>query len=83
MRSEISGGELEYGSCHQQQLQGVVAGRQGNLCLRLPPAEMQMIEVVWNRLVQGRQLGIDQEMVVTGVFPVGAGGGYSIPFRPK
>ena len=48
----------------QQQLQFMRTGRQRDLGLGLTGAEMQMIEVVRDRLVEGRQIAVDQEMVV-------------------
>ena len=51
----------------QQQLQGVFAGRQRHLGLGLAGAEMQMVEVVRNGLIQRGQVGVDQKMVVPGV----------------
>ena len=40
-----------------------------NRCFCLSRSEMQMIEVVRDRLVQRRQLGVDQEVMVAGVRP--------------
>ena len=42
------------------QLQRVLARLERNLRFGLAGAEMQMIEVVGNRLVERRQLGVDQ-----------------------
>ena len=58
----------------QQQLQRVLAGRERDLRLGLAGAVMQMIEVVRNRLVERRQVGVDQQMVVTGMLAIQAGG---------
>src|SRR5208282_3116006 len=48
----------------QQKLEGVATCREGQGGLRLAPAEMQMVFVVRDRLVQGRKRRVDQEMVV-------------------
>ena len=45
----------------KQEAQLVRAERQRNLRLGLPGAEMQVIEIVRDRLVERRQLEIDQE----------------------
>src|SRR5271166_1790024 len=37
-------------------------------------AEVQMIEVTGDGLIERRQLGIDQEVVMAGIFSIGAGG---------
>ena len=55
----------------QQKLQGVLSGRQAHLGLGLACTEVQVIEIVWNRLIQGRQLGIDQQIVVAGILSIG------------
>ena len=57
----------------QQQLQRVLAGRERDLRLGLAGAVMQMIEVVRNRLVERRQVGVDQQVVVTGMLAIQAG----------
>jgi len=51
----------------QQQPERVFPGRQSDLSLALGVAEVQMIEIRRDRLVQRRQLGIDQQMVVPGI----------------
>ena len=56
----------------QEKLEGVLSGGQVDLSLGLSGAEMQVIEIVWNWLIQWRKLGIDQQMVVPGILPVGA-----------
>ena len=57
----------------EQKLQRVLPEGKGDGRFRLPGAEMQMIEVVRDRLVQRRQLGIDQEVMVPGIGIVDAG----------
>lgn len=54
-----------------QQLQCMLAGFERNLGLGLAGAKMQMIKVVRDGLIEGRQMGIDQEMMMTRVFAVG------------
>ena len=44
--------------------------RERQVCLRLAAAEVQMIEIVWNGLIERRQFGVDQQMMVTRVFAV-------------
>jgi hypothetical protein len=56
----------------QQQLKGVVSDWKGNLGLRLSRPEMQVIEIVGYPLVQGRQRGVNQKVMVTRI-------GFSIP----
>lgn len=51
----------------EQQLKLVLAQGQGDRCLCLPSAEMQVMKVIRNRPVERRQVGIDQEMVMTGI----------------
>ena len=48
----------------QQQLQRVRARRQRQFDLRLTAAKVKMLLVVWDRLVQGRQIRVDKEMMV-------------------
>ena len=43
-----------------QQLQRMVAGLERDIRLGLAGAEVQMVEVGGNRLIERRQLGIDQ-----------------------
>ena len=49
----------------QQQLKRVVPEWKGNLGFRLPRPEMQVIEVVGYPLVQRRQRGVNQKVMVT------------------
>src|SRR4029077_11854862 len=51
----------------EQELQRVYSQWQRHSCFRLPGAEVQMIEVIRDRLVERGQLGIDQEMVMAGI----------------
>ena len=51
----------------EEQLKRVLAQRKVNCCFGLARSEMQMIEVIRYRLIQRRQRGIDQKMVVAGV----------------
>ena len=54
----------------EEELKRVSTGGKRDRCFRLSRSEMQMIEVVRDRLVQRRQLGVDQKVVVAGVSPV-------------
>ena len=51
----------------KQQLQRVHTERQGNLRFGLARAEMEVIGVAGNRLIERRQRRIDQEMVMAGI----------------
>ena len=49
----------------QEKLQRMRSGRQVQLCLRLPGTEMQMVEIIGDGLIEWRELGINQEMVMS------------------
>jgi len=49
----------------QEKLQRMRSGRQVQLCLSLPSTEMQMIEIIGDGLIEWRELGINQEMVMS------------------
>ena len=51
----------------EQKLKRVIARRQRQLDLGLALAEMQMVEVARDRLVERRQPGIDQKMMMAGI----------------
>ena len=61
----------------QQQLQGVRSRFERDLGLGLAGAEVEVIEVVGNGLVQRRQLGVDQQVVMARVRAIRAGGCHS------
>ena len=67
----------------QQELQRMLARRQADfgLCLTVP--EMQVAEVAWDGLTGRRQIGIDQQMVMTGVLLEDAGGRHAHPAQPE
>ncbi len=67
----------------QYQLKGMLPGGQAHVSLSLAGAKMQVREVAWNRLIQRRQLGIDQQMVMSGILSIGARGCYSHTAKPK
>ena len=67
----------------QKELERVFAYGQGHGRFRLPCAEMKMIEIARYRIVQRRQLGIDQEVMVTRVGPVDSRRGNSHVSEPK
>src|SRR5580693_9394892 len=48
------------------------SGRQREFSLRLAPAEVEMVLVVGDRLVERRQVRIDQEMMMTRIGPLRA-----------
>jgi hypothetical protein len=54
----------------KEQLQRVLTWSEGHFRFGLPGTEMQMVEVVWDRVVQGRQWRVYQQMMVPGVWPV-------------
>ena len=53
----------------KQQLNRVDPERQVDLRLGLPRAEVQVVEVARDRLVERRHRGVDQEMMVAGIGP--------------
>jgi hypothetical protein len=55
------------GRIREQQAQLVTARRQRDFRLGLAGAKMKMIEIVGNRLVERRQIGVDQKVMVSGV----------------
>src|SRR2546428_2530550 len=61
----------------------MLAGGQAHVSLGLAGAKMQVRKVVGNRLIQRRQLGIDQQMVMSGILSIGARGRYSHTAKPK
>src|SRR6516165_7628932 len=67
----------------QQKLQGVLSGRQVHFSLGLACTEVEVIEIVWNWLIQRRRLGIDQQMVVPGILSIGARRCHSHTAQPK
>ena len=67
--------------CHQK-LQRVSAGRQLDDRFRLATAEMQVLLVAGYRLIEWRQVGIDQQMMMPGVRnerPAGATPKFRVP----
>ena len=56
-----------------EQLQRMQARPERDLGLGLAGAEVQVIEVVGNGLVERRQLGIDQQMVMARILALGPG----------
>jgi len=67
----------------QEKPQGVLSGRQAHLSFGLAGAKMQVIEIVWNWLIQWGQFGIDQQMVVSGIFSIGTCWRHPHPAQPK
>ena len=57
-----------------EQLKRVQAGFERDLGLGLAGTEMQMIEVVWNGLVERRKIRVHQQMMMTRILPVRARG---------
>src|ERR1700746_2978989 len=57
----------------EQEPQPVVAQRQGGLCFGLSGTEVQMIEVVRDRLIERRQVRVHQKMMMPGVRLVESG----------
>jgi hypothetical protein len=58
----------------EQELQSVVARGERHFCFGLPRAEMQMVEIVRDRLIERGHRRVDQQMVVAGIRAIGAGG---------
>ena len=56
-----------------EKLQAVLARRKVELHFGLTATEMDMIVIRRNGLIQGRQLRIDQQMMVAGIFRFRAG----------
>ena len=56
------------------ELQRVLAVLERDLGLGLAGAEMQVVEVARDRLVERRQVGVDQQVMMAGVLAVRAGG---------
>ena len=50
-----------------------VAGLERDGCFGLSGAEMKMIEVVRDRLIERRQVGVDQHMMVPGIRAIRSG----------
>jgi hypothetical protein len=67
----------------KQKLKGMPPGREVHRGFRLPGAEVEMVEVVRDRQVERRQLGVDQEVVVAGIGLVDAGGGHANIGEPE
>ena len=67
----------------QQKLKGMLPRGQVHFGLGLAGAKMQVIEVARNRLIQRRQLGIDYQMVVSGILPIGPRRCYPHAAKPK
>ena len=67
----------------QQKLKRVLAGGQGERRLGLPRSEVHVVLVVGDRLVEGRQRGVDDQVVVSGIGFVDAGGRYAHFFQAE
>ena len=53
-----------------QKLQRMVAGLERDFRFGLSGAEVQMVEVARDRLIERRQIGVDQQMVMAGVLAI-------------
>jgi hypothetical protein len=70
-------------SITHQELQRVLPGRQLDPYLGLPAAEVKVITVVWDRLIERRQVGdVDQEVMVGGLGLLHARWGYAYVAGP-
>src|SRR5215467_7554070 len=58
-------------------------GGEVDFSLGLTGTKMQVIEVIWNRLIQRRHLRIEQQMMVAGILPIGARRRHSHAAKPK
>ena len=56
---------------------------QVDFSLGLAGAKMQVVEVVWNRFIQRRQIGIDYQMVVSRIRSIGPRRCYPHTTKPK
>ena len=66
MRCDITGGVCGTWSLSPMSSCNVCCpGLKRDFCLGLAGAEMQMIEIVGNGLIEWGQLGVDQEVMVT------------------
>ena len=54
----------------EYELQRVLAGRKLDLRFGLPGAEVKVVEVVRDRLIEWRQRHIDEDVMMSGVLPV-------------
>jgi hypothetical protein len=57
----------------EKELQGVVSSGERHFRFGLTSPEMQMVEVVPDRLIQWRNLSVDQQMMVARIRSAGAG----------
>ena len=58
----------------EQELQGVRSRLERDLRLGLAGAEVEMIEIVGNGLIERRQLRVDEQVVMTRIVMLQAGG---------
>src|SRR5258705_513678 len=67
----------------EEKLERMLSEWKVDLCLVLAGAKMQVCEVARNWLIQRRQLGIDQQMVMSGILPIGARRCHSHTAKPN
>jgi hypothetical protein len=67
----------------KQKLKGMPPGGRFTATSVCLGAEVEMVEVVRDRQVERRQLGVDQEVVVAGIGLVAAGGGHANIGEPE
>jgi hypothetical protein len=67
----------------EQELKRMRAMLERDLSLALPSAEMKMIEVVWDRLIERRQFGVNKQVMMTGILAIGASGRETHVFQAK
>ena len=56
----------------KKQLQFVLTQGERDIGFSLPGTKVQMVRIIWDRLVERRELGVDQEVMVAGVWPIDA-----------
>jgi hypothetical protein len=61
----------------------VLSGGEAYLSLSLAGSKVEVREVAWDWLIQRRQLGIDQKMVMSGIDTIGAGRCHSHTTKPE
>src|ERR1043165_3825531 len=67
----------------EKQLESVLPGGELDLCLGLPGAEMKVVEVIGDGLIQWRKRHINENMMMAGVFLVGACRRYAHPAQSE
>jgi hypothetical protein len=67
----------------EKQLKRMVAGLERDGGFGLSSAEMQVIEIARDRLIKRRQIGIDEKVMMTRIWALGARRRHAHVFEPK